>query len=116
MTIRTYARIVGVLLAALGLVGFTGALGVSEAASFFHVAVGGIFAYLGFRQRDAGVVRQMVGGMGVLLILVKAVTIISPVLLGEAPLHGPIEVTCLVVGLLSILAARGLRDDVPEED
>ena len=109
--IRTYAKVVGVVLALLGLAGFTGVAGVAWAASFFHAAVGLLFAYAGFVQKDVAVVRTMVGGMGVLLLVVKVVTILSPSLLGEAPLFGPIEITCLVVGLLSVLAARYLRDD-----
>lgn len=109
--IRTYTRIVGVVLVSLGLAGLAGIVGVAVAASFFHAAVGGIFVYLGFWQRDAAVVRQVVGGMGVLLLVVKSVTIFSPSLLGESPLHGPVEITCLIVGFLSILAARYLRED-----
>ncbi len=111
--IRTYAKIVGVVLALLGLAGFMGVAGVSWAASFFHAAVGVFFAYAGFVQKDAAVTRTIVGGMGVLLLVVKVVTILSPSLLGEAPLTGPIEITCLVVGFLSVLAARYLRDDAP---
>ena len=109
--IRTYAKVVGVVLTLLGLAGFTGVVGVAWAASFFHAAVGVLFAYTGFVQKDMAVVRTMVGGMGVLLLVVKVVTILSPSLLGEAPLSGPIEITCLVVGLLSVLAARYLRVD-----
>ncbi len=112
--IRTYAKVVGVVLALLGLAGFTGVAGMSWAASFFHAAVGVLLAYAGFMQKDVAVARTMVGGMGVLLLVVKVVTILSPsLLLGEAPLSGPIEITCLVVGLLSVLAARYLRDDAP---
>ncbi len=111
--IRTYAKIVGVVLISLGLAGFTDVVGVAIPASFFHTAVGVLFAFAGFLQRDVAVVRMVVGGMGVLLLVVKVVTMLSPSLLGEAPLSGPIEITCLVVGLLSVLAARYLRDDAP---
>jgi hypothetical protein len=59
--------------------------------------------------RDPEALRQMVGGLGVLLLVVKVVTILVP-LLWQEPLHwGPIEVTCLLVGITSILAARYLR-------
>ncbi len=111
--IRTYAKIVGVVLISLGLAGFTGVVGVTIPASFFHTAVGVLFTYTGFLQNDVAVVRMVVGGMGVLLLVVKVVTMLSPSLLGKAPLSGPIEITCLVVGLLSVLAARYLRDDAP---
>ncbi len=111
--LRLYARIVGLVLILLGVAGLVGAVGVSAAASFYHAGVGILFVYLGFWQRDASVVRAMVGGMGVILLLVKGVTMSAPLLWGEGPLLGPIEMTCLVVGVFSILAAKYLRDDVP---
>lgn len=52
----------------------------------------------------------MIGGLGVLLVAPKVVTIASSTLLGDEPLHGPIEITCLVLGLTSILAAWFLPD------
>lgn len=111
--IRAYARIVGLVLVLLGLAGPVGVVDVSAAASFYHAAVGVLFVYLGFWQRDASVVRSTVGGLGILLLVVKAVTICVPLLWGGSLLLGPIELTCLVVGILSILAARHLRDDAP---
>jgi len=48
-----------------------------------------------------------------MLLLVKGVTIAATFLWSWAPLLGPIEVTCLVVGLLSVFAARYLRDRAP---
>ncbi len=48
-----------------------------------------------------------------MLLIVKVATILVP-LLWEEHLHwGSIEVTCLVVGITSILAARYLRDAEP---
>lgn len=111
--VRPFARIVGMVLVSLGLAGI---VDVAVAASFFHETVGGIFVYLGFWQRDAAVVRQVAGGMDVLLLVVKVVTIFSPWLLGEAPLHGPVEIPCLIAGLLSIPAARYLREDQSQAD
>lgn len=110
---RTYARIVGVLLVLTGLAGFVGAVDTDGGADFYHMAVGGIFVYLGFWQRDAVVVRRVVGGMGVLLLLIKGAIILAPLAWGEGLLLGPIEITCLVVGILSVLAARYLRDAPP---
>ena len=111
--LRLYARIVGLILVSLGLAGLVGVVEVSAATSFYHAAVGALFAYLGFWQRDVLVVRTVVGGMGVMLLLVKGITMSVPLLWGGAPLLGPMEVTCLVVGVLSILAARYLRDNAP---
>ncbi|QIN78355.1 hypothetical protein GBA65_07280 [Rubrobacter marinus] len=111
--LRLYARIVGLILVLLGLAGLVGVVGVSVATSFYHAAVGTFFAYLGFWQRDALVIRSVVSGMGVMLLLVKGVTISMPLFWGGAPFLGPMEVTCLVVGVLSILAAKYLSDDAP---
>ena len=105
--IRTYAQVAAVLLVALAVVEFLG-LSWTVASGFYHAGVGVLYAYVGFVQRDAEGTRLMVGGLGVLLLLVKGVTIVVPLLWGGAPLHGPIEVTCLVVGISSILAAKYL--------
>ncbi len=53
----------------------------------------------------------MVGGLGVLLVVVKAITIATPLTWGGPAKHGPIEITCLVLGITSILAATYLKDD-----
>ncbi len=111
--IRTYAKIVGILLFFVGLVGFANLIETVLPTDLFHMAVGILFTYLGFLQRDVEVVRKVVGGMGVLLLVVKGAVILTPLLWGGAPLHGPIEITCLVVGLLSVLAARYSRDGAP---
>lgn len=107
--IRTYARIVGVILlavAAAGLVTF----GWEGISIFYHAGVGLLFLYVGFSRLEAVTVRQMVGGLGVLLVVVKTITIVTPLTWGGPPQHGPVEVTCLVLGISSILAARHLKD------
>lgn len=111
--LRAYARVVGLGLVALGLMGFVSALGWALATNFYHVAVGSFFIYAGFLQRDAEDIRSIVGGLGTLLLLVKGATIVLSLLFSASPLYGPIEISCLVVGLLSILAARYLRDGTP---
>jgi hypothetical protein len=55
----------------------------------------------------------MVGGLGVLVLVVKVLTILTPLLWGEALLFGSVEVTCLVIGISSVLAARYLLDEMP---
>ena len=111
--LRAYARIVGIVLLLSALVGGANVINTAWPVDFFHATVGAIFAYIGFLQRDTEVVRQAVGGMGLLLLLVKGATIVAPLLWGETLLRGPIEITCLVVGALSVLAARYLRDSPP---
>ncbi len=114
--IKTYSRITGILLLLVAVLGGTGLIPTALPADFFHAGVGTIFAYLGFAQRDAEVVRLMVGGMGVLLLVSKGTIILLPLAWGETPLHGPIEITCLLAGVLSIFAAKHLRGDTMAGD
>jgi hypothetical protein len=111
--IRTYARIAAIVLLAVAVFGlWTWEWRVVSV--FYHASVGLLFLYVGFLPNDTTIVRQMVGGLGVLLLLaVKALTILTPLTWGGHALHGPIEVTCLAVGVSSVLAARYLPDDRP---
>jgi hypothetical protein len=107
--LTAYARLAGIALllaAASGL-----ALSGWDAASiYYHAGLGLFFLYLGFSGLGATTVRQLVGGLGVLLVVVKGVTILVSWLLPMLYLHGPVEITCLIVGVASILAARYLPD------
>ncbi len=115
---RLYARVAGLFLVFLGIAGlllastlfFVPKLGLVE--SFFHVFVGAMFLYVGFVNRDAAVLRSVVGGLGVLLLSGKAVMILAGLVFGaEGPLLDPVEVSCMAVGLTSVLAARYLKGD-----
>lgn len=75
--------------------------------------MGVLFAYAGFLQRDTATVRQIVGGLGVLLLLIKAATVLAALVVYGRFEHGPVEVTCLLLGTGSVLAARYLRDGEP---
>ncbi|MDP9475736.1 MAG: hypothetical protein M3R38_08610, partial [Actinomycetota bacterium] len=83
--------------------------------NFYHACVGAFFAYLGFWQRDTVIVRRVVGGLGLMLLLVKAATTMVPLLWGGGILLGPIEMTCFVLGVLSVIFARYAADDAPAE-
>ena len=111
--IRTYARVAAVALLAAGVFGFSGLWGFDTLSGFYHVSVGALFTYAGFWQGDTAIVRQIVGGMGVLLLVVKAVTILGTLLVWRIIEHGLFEVTCLLAGVGSVLAARHLRDGEP---
>ena len=113
--IRTYSLVVGVAFALLGLAGLTNLVGWDLPANIFHLFVGVTFVCLGLFLRDAQTVRLAVSGIGALLVLGKAIILVVPLLLGRASFHLPIEVTCLVVGLLSVLAAKYLRDGEPTQ-
>lgn len=115
---RTYARLAGTVLILVGLVGITSLAGyfflpkLNLAESFFHVSVGLLFVYVGFLHRDAEVLRSVVGGLGVLLLVSKAVIVGTGLLFGnDHDLFSPIEVVCVVVGLGSVLAAAFLKPD-----
>ena len=116
---RTYARAVGAILVLVGLTGIT-SLGelffflpkLNLVESFFHVSVGIMFGYVGFLNPDAEVVRSVVGGLGALLIVGKAVVIGTGLLFGDDhDLFGPLEVICVVVGISSVLAAAFVKSN-----
>lgn len=106
--VGVYSVVAGLILVVLGFLGFLGPLGWDPAASAFHLSVGLLYLLAVPLLKEASYVRAVVGGLGVLLVATKAVTIVASALLGDEPLHGPIEVTCLVLGITSILAARFL--------
>lgn len=115
--LRIYACAAGLLLLVVGLAGFTVLSKLNAAESFFHVAVGAMFVYLGFWQKDRNVVRTVIGGMGVLLLLSKGVVVAIVLLAGnEEPLFGSVEVVCFAVGFLSVVVARLARDASPGAD
>ncbi len=108
--IRTYARIVAVVLIALAFLGLA-VLGWSMGDIIYHGGLGLLFAIAGFWQRDATTVRMMVGGLGGLGITIKAVELLGTWVLPAVPLYlGPHEITCITVGIASLLAARYLPD------
>lgn len=111
--IRTYARVAAVVLLATGVVGFFRLWGFDPQSGLYQAGVGALFAYAGFWQGDTAIVRQIVGGMGVLLLVVKAAVILGTLLAYGVFEHGPAEATYLVVGVGSVLAARYLRDGEP---
>jgi len=109
---KYYARAAAAGLVALGLAGLVNVLGLSWAwlIDLYHVAVGLLFAYVGFFVHDGETVRRMIGSLGVMLVVVKVPVIFAPWLWGDHAHWGTIEVSCLVVGVSSILASRYLRD------
>lgn len=109
--VRLYAEVAAVALLVTGVVGFSKLWGFDPLTGFYHVGVGLLFVYAGFFQRDAATVRLIVGGLGVLLLVVKSVTVLAALLVYGRFEHGPVEVTCLVLGVGSILAARYLSDE-----
>lgn len=110
MLVRTYARLATVALVATSVVGFSEVWGFDPLTGFYHVGVGALFAYAGFGERNPTTARRMVGGLGVLLVVTKTVTVLASLVWFGVLEHGPVEITCLVLGIGSILAARHLPD------
>ena len=110
--VRIYARVAGVVLVGVGLLGVANVVELRLPVNIFHLIAGLMFSYLGFLQRDEATVRLMVAWMGALLLVGKVVLIVSPLLEGEPPLEEPIEITCLVIGFLSLLAVWYSRGDI----
>ena len=72
MLIRTYARVMSLVLLLAAVVG-TAMLGWCLGDIFYHAALGLLFAYAGFATREAAVARAMIGGLGGLVIVIGAV-------------------------------------------
>ena len=116
---RQYAQIVGILLLVLGLGGLVmgerhllGALNIDIAEDIVHLITGGLLAYVGFAQRDNRMVRNVVGGLGVLFALIGLLGFVAPTLGGMVP-SGYTTVdnlTHLVLGVLGIAAAWLMGD------
>lgn len=107
--ITAYARLAGVVLLVLAAAGLA-LFGWDDAAIYYHVGVGLFFLFFGSSRLGTTYVRQIIGGLGVLLVLVNGMAILVSWLLPVEYLHGPIEITGLIVGVASILAARYLPD------
>lgn len=99
------------VLVGIGFLGVANVVGSNPPVNIAHLIAGLTFVYLGFVQRDDRTVRFMVGAMGALLLVGKVVLVLASLLEGEPLLEGPIETTCLVIGLLSILAVWNSRSD-----
>ena len=112
--VRAYAGIVGVSLILIGVVGLVlgersllGVLNIDILEDVTHLVTGGLLAYVGFGQRDVGLARNVVGGLGVIYLLVGILGFIAPALFGLLP-HGYSIVDNLIhlaAGVLSIAVA-----------
>ena len=116
---RTYAGVVGVVVILIGVVGLLageepllGLVNIDIVEDLVHLITGGLLAYVGFAHRDNRMVRNVVGGLGVLFALIGLLGFVAPTLGGMVP-HGYTTVdnlTHLVLGALGIAAAWLLGD------
>lgn len=91
MFVRLYAKVVGVSIVLIGVVGVLlgeqslfGVLNIDIAEDVVHLVTGGLMAYVGFRGSEK-VVRSVVGGLGVVYLLVGILGVIVPDLFGLLP-------------------------------
>ena len=91
---RTYAGVVGVVVILIGVVGLIageepllGLVNIDIVEDLVHLLTGGLLSYVGFGQRDEGLVRNVVGGLGVVYLLVGVLGFVIPMLFGLLP-HG----------------------------
>jgi hypothetical protein len=122
--VRAYAGIVGISLILIGVVGLVlgersllGVLNIDILEDVTHLVTGGLLAYVGFGQRDEGLARSVVGGLGVIYLLVGILGFIAPGLFGLLP-HGYTIVDNLIhlaAGVLSIAVAFASRPGTTAE-
>ena len=117
--IRQYAQVIGIVVILLGLVGLllgdqllAGLLNIDIAEDLVHLASGALLLYAGFAARDAGLVRNIVGAVGVVYLLVGVLGFIIPDLFGLLPHEYTVfdNLLHLVLGILGILAAWVVKD------
>jgi len=99
--------LIGIVGLALGQKSLFGALNIDLAEDIIHLVTGGLLAYVGFAKRDSGLARTVVGGIGVVYLLVGAISFAEPNPLGFFPseysvLDNLIHVT---LGILAIAVA-----------
>ena len=111
---RLYARVVGPTVILIGIVGLVlgnrpigGALNIDLIEDAIHLSTGGLLTVLGFSRIDDGVVRNAVGGLGVVYLAVGIIAFLVPDLFGLIPheYSGLDNAIHLALGMLGIAAA-----------
>jgi len=114
MPIRIYAQVVGVVLLLLGVLGLLlgdglllGLVNIDIVEDIIHLITGGLFAYVGFGQRDEGVARTVVLVVSVIYALVGLLGFVVPDMLGLLQ-HGYTvgdNLVHLALGILGLVVA-----------
>lgn len=117
MPVRTYAQVVGVVLLLLGVLGLLlgdglllGLVNIDIVEDIIHLITGGLFAYVGFGQRDEGVARTVVLVVSVIYALVGLLGFVVPDMLGLLQ-HGYTvgdNLVHLALGILGLVAVFAL--------
>jgi len=112
MDVRTYAKVVGVVIVLIGVGGLAlgeqslfGVLNIDIAEDIVHLVTGGLMAAVGFRGSDSAV-RSVVGGLGIVYLIVGVLGIFVPDMFGLLPseyetvLDNLIHLTLGVLGIV----------------
>ena len=112
MDVRTYAKVVGVVIVLIGVGGLAlgeqsllGVLNIDIAEDIVHLVTGGLMAAVGFRGSDRAV-RWVVGGLGIVYLIVGVLGIFVPDMFGLLPseyetvLDNLIHLTLGVLGIV----------------
>jgi len=90
--VREYGKVVGVTVVVIGILGLLlgqrslfGALNIDVAEDLIHLATGGLLAYVGFSKHNSEAARSVVGGIGIVYLLVGAISFADPNPLGLFP-------------------------------
>ncbi|MFN2389850.1 MAG: DUF4383 domain-containing protein [Actinomycetota bacterium] len=114
---RLYAKVVGIALLLIAVVGFIagdpedgilGLLNVDIVEDLVHLGTGGLLAYVGFAGANSAV-KTVVGGLGAVYILVGIIGFIEPELFGLIPHEYNVadNIVHLVLGALALVAVSG---------
>jgi hypothetical protein len=118
--VRLYAKVVGVTVILIGIVGLLlgdkvllGVLNIDLAEDGIHLLTGGLLAYAGFAVRSLKVVRAIVGGIGVAYLVVGVVAFAKPMFFGLIPSGYEVVLDNLIhltLGVLGIYVGFFLKE------
>ena len=125
MPIKQFARIIGVVLILVGIVGLVlgnklwlGILNVDIVEDIVHLVTGGLLAYVGFGRTDLATVRNLVLALGVIYLAVGILGFLVPMMFGLIPhgytvfddlLHLALGVLAIAIATPGASTARGAR-------
>jgi hypothetical protein len=118
--VRLYAKVVGVTVILIGVVGLLlgdkslfGVLNIDLVEDGIHLLTGGLLAYAGFAVRSLKVVRAIVGGIGVAYLVIGVVAFAKPMLFGLIPSGYEVVLDNLIhltLGVLGIYVGFFLKE------